>query len=57
LHIIPRLLGRYPNLAVLVFSARNMLSQIYERLQVTSRMEAVMCAEKLALLPNNRQGE
>jgi DNA-binding NarL/FixJ family response regulator len=38
-------------------TARNLLSQVYGRLEVTSRMEAVMRAEKLGLLPYNRNEE
>jgi DNA-binding NarL/FixJ family response regulator len=33
-------------------TARNLLSQAYERLGVTTRLEGVMPAEKLGLLPS-----
>ena len=60
------LCAAYPNyrlrdianvMGVRASTVRNELSQCYERLAVASRHEAVLRAEKLGLLPNNRDNE
>jgi len=45
---VARVMGVSPS------TARNQLSQAYQRLEVATRHEAVLRAEKLGLLPNNR---